>query len=86
MTIWRFVAFTIVGSAIFSSAVAGLGYALSSSWHHVVKDFSDVGYAALALAVLAVALAAAHRVKVLRAERAERAERASSTEPARSRS
>ncbi len=70
MTIVRFLVFTLAGSAVFSAAVAGAGYGLGSSYHKVVKDFSDAGYVAAALAVVAVALAIAHRIKVLREERA----------------
>jgi membrane protein DedA with SNARE-associated domain len=69
MSLGRFVAFTLAGSAVFTAAVAGAGYGVGANWHKVVKDFSDAGYVAAALAVLAVALGIAHRVKVLRDER-----------------
>src|SRR6202034_61986 len=72
MQIWRFLAFSIVGSAIFTSAVCSLGYAVGGSWHKVVKDFSDAGYVALALAVIAVAIGIVHRLRVLREERTVR--------------
>jgi membrane protein DedA with SNARE-associated domain len=71
MSLWRFLLFTVAGSAVFSSALAGAGYAVGSSWHKVVKDFSDAGYVALALAVIAIAVSIAHRVKVVHAERGE---------------
>ena len=70
MTVGKFLAFTVIGSAIFTSALAGAGDALGSSWHHVVKDFSYAGYVALGLVVLAIALAFTHRIRVVRAERA----------------
>jgi len=79
MTIVRFVLFTLVGSAVFTSAVAGIGYALGASWHRAVRDFSDAGYVAAGLAVLAIAAAIYHRVKVLRAERREQPVRAAAT-------
>lgn len=69
MSLWRFVAFTIAGSAVFTAAVAGAGYGLGASWHKVVKDFSDAGYVALALAVVAIGVGIWHRVRVVRAER-----------------
>jgi membrane protein DedA with SNARE-associated domain len=72
MSLWRFLAFTIVGAVIFTSAVSSLGYALGGSWHKVVKDFSDAGYVALALAVVAIAFGVAHRLRVLREERTVR--------------
>ena len=69
MTLWRFLVFSVIGDAIFSSALSSLGYALGGSWHTAVGDFSDAGYVALALAVLAVAVGIFHRVRVLREER-----------------
>jgi membrane protein DedA with SNARE-associated domain len=68
MTIGRFVAFSIVGAAMFTSALASVGYALGGSWHKAVRDFSDIGYVAGALAVVAVALAIVHRIRVIRHE------------------
>ena len=68
MTIARLVVFTVVGSAIFSAALGGIGYAVGSNWHRVVKDFSDAGYVVGAIAVVVVLVAIGHRVKVLREE------------------
>jgi membrane protein DedA with SNARE-associated domain len=79
MTLWRFFIFSLIGDVIFSSALSSLGYALGGSWHTVVKDFSDAGYVALALALIAVAIGALHRVKVLRQERAARGSAAGSS-------
>jgi membrane protein DedA with SNARE-associated domain len=70
MALWRFVLFSIVGAAMFTAALSSIGYALGGSWHKAVKDFSDVGYVALALAVIAIALGIYHRIRVLREERA----------------
>jgi membrane protein DedA with SNARE-associated domain len=70
MTIGRFLAFSVVGAAIFTSALASIGYALGGSWHKAVKDFSDVGYVAGALAVIGIVLGIAHRVRVIRHESA----------------
>ena len=70
MAIVRFVVYTVLGSAIFCATLASIGYALGASWHHVVKDFSYAGYVAAVLAVLVVAAAAYHRIRILRAERA----------------
>ncbi len=71
MAIVRFVAYTVLGSAIFSATLISIGYGLGASWHHVVKDFSYAGYVAAVLAVLVVTAAVYHRIRVLRAERAE---------------
>jgi membrane protein DedA with SNARE-associated domain len=72
MTLWRFVVFSIIGDAVFSAALSSGGYALGGSWHALVKDFSDAGYAALALAITAITVGVLHRVKVLRDERIAR--------------
>lgn len=65
----KFVAFTIIGSAIFVSLLAGVGYSLGASWHHVLKDFDYAGYVAAALVVVAVVIVFLHRVRVVRSER-----------------
>jgi membrane protein DedA with SNARE-associated domain len=70
MSIVRFLAFSVVGAAVFTSALCSIGYALGASWHKALSDFSDVGYVAGALAVVAVVLAIAHRFRAVRAEKA----------------
>ncbi len=70
MTTGRFLVFTTIGCAIWCGALAGVGYALGASWHHVIKVFSDAGYVVAALAVVAVVVLLAHRVSVVRSERA----------------
>lgn len=71
MAITRFVVYTIIGSAVFCAALISAGYALGSSWHHVVSGFSDAGYVALALAVVLVLVVVFHRIRTLRAERVQ---------------
>jgi membrane protein DedA with SNARE-associated domain len=70
MMIGRFLLFTVIGCAIWCTALASLGFALGSSYNHVLKDFSDAGYVLAALAVIAVAGLFAHRFRVVRKERA----------------
>jgi len=65
----KFAILTVLGSAVFTGALAGIGYSLGSSWHHVVKDFSYAGYVAIVLVVIAIALALVHRVRQVRSER-----------------
>jgi membrane protein DedA with SNARE-associated domain len=65
----KFLAFTTIGCAIWCTALSSFGYALGSSYEHVLKAFSDVGYLALALAVIAVVVIFWHRVRAVRAER-----------------
>jgi membrane protein DedA with SNARE-associated domain len=69
MAIAKFVAFTVIGCAIWCTALASLGYALGSSYNHTLKAFSDVGYVLAALAVIAVVILFIHRLGVVREER-----------------
>jgi membrane protein DedA with SNARE-associated domain len=69
MAIGKFVAFTLVGCAIWCTALGSLGYALGSSYHHALKAFSDVGYVLAALAVIAVIGLLIHRYRVIQEER-----------------
>ena len=65
----KFLVLTVIGCAIWCSALASIGYSLGASWHHVLKDFSYAGYIALVLAVGLVALVIVHRLSTLRSER-----------------
>jgi membrane protein DedA with SNARE-associated domain len=69
MAIAKFAVFTIVGCAVWCAALVSLGYSLGSSYNHVLKAFSDVGYVAAALAVIAVVVLFLHRLRVVREER-----------------
>jgi membrane protein DedA with SNARE-associated domain len=67
----RFGLYTVVGVAVWVSALASVGYALGGSWHSMVKGFGDAGYVAAAVIVLAIVAALVHRFRVVRAEHAE---------------
>jgi len=69
MAIGKFVAFTVIGCAIWCTAQASLGYALGSSYQHVLKAFSYAGYVLAVLAVIGVAVLFFHRLRVVREER-----------------
>ena len=69
MAFGKFLAFTVVGCAIWAAALAGIGYSLGASWHHVLQAFSYAGYVAGALIILAVAGAVVHRLRAVRAEK-----------------
>jgi membrane protein DedA with SNARE-associated domain len=69
MALGKFLAFTVVGCAIWCAALASTGDALGSSYNHVLKDFDDAGYVLAALAVIAVVGLFVHRFRVVRAER-----------------
>src|SRR6202046_2122582 len=69
MALVQFAVFTIIGCAIWCTALTSLGYSLGGTYHHVLKAFSDAGYIAAALFVVAVVALFLHRVRVVRAER-----------------
>ncbi len=70
MAVGKFLAFTVIGCAIWCAALASIGYSLGASWHHVIKAFSYAGYVVGALIVVAVIVAIVHRFRVVRAEKA----------------
>ncbi|HVC26000.1 MAG TPA: DedA family protein [Acidimicrobiales bacterium] len=65
----KFAVLTVLGCAVWCAALASVGYALGSSWHHVIKDFSDAGYVAAALVVVAIVFVVYHRIAQMRRER-----------------
>jgi membrane protein DedA with SNARE-associated domain len=69
MALGKFIAFTIIGCTIWCAALASLGYSLGSTYNHVLKGFTDAGYAFGVLAVIAVVLLFIHRLQVVREER-----------------
>jgi membrane protein DedA with SNARE-associated domain len=69
MAIGKFLVFTIVGCAVWCTALTSLGYSLGSGYSHVLKAFSLAGYLAAAVVVVAVIILLAHRFRVVRAER-----------------
>jgi membrane protein DedA with SNARE-associated domain len=64
MSVMPFAIFTLVGTAIYSAAVAGAGYALGTEWHTLVKGFTAAGFVLLGLAVVTVAVFVVHRWRV----------------------
>ncbi len=69
MAIGKFLIFTVIGCAIWCTALASLGDALGSSYNHVLKAFSYAGYVAAVLAVIAVVVLFLHRLRTVREER-----------------
>lgn len=53
MPLGRYTVLTLAGSAIWCFALAGIGYAIGSSWHNFHDSFRYVDYVILALIVLA---------------------------------
>jgi membrane protein DedA with SNARE-associated domain len=75
MALAKFAIFTVIGCAIWCTALCSLGYSLGSSYEHVVNAFSFAGYLLGALAVLAVVVVFWHRLRAYRGQRGlERAE------------
>ena len=76
MAMGKFLAFTVIGCAVWCAALASIGYSLGSSWHRVLKDFSYAGYVIAVLIVLAIVLVMVHRIRAVRAERSGQPPRA----------
>jgi membrane protein DedA with SNARE-associated domain len=69
MAVARFALYTVVACAIWCTALASAGYALGSSYAHVLKGFDDAGYIAAVLFVLTIFGLFAHRLRQVRQER-----------------
>jgi membrane protein DedA with SNARE-associated domain len=69
MRLGRFIVYTVIGCAVWCTALCSLGYSLGSSYNHVLKAFSYAGYLLGALAVVAVAVVFWHRWREYRSER-----------------
>ena len=69
MAIAKFMVFTVIGCALWCTALVSLGYSLGSSYHKVLKGFSYAGVVVGILAVIAVAVLFVHRIRVVREER-----------------
>ena len=54
MPFWRYIVFTLIGSAVWAFALAGAGYGLGNSYERFHRDFRFVDYA-VAVAILALA-------------------------------
>jgi membrane protein DedA with SNARE-associated domain len=69
MALPKFALFTVIGCAVWCTALCSLGYSLGSSYNHVLKGFSYAGYVLAAVAVVGIAFVIWHRVRQLRHER-----------------
>jgi membrane protein DedA with SNARE-associated domain len=68
MAISKFILYTVIGCAIWCSALVALGYSLGTTYDHVLKDFSYAGYVIAALVVLVIAGGFLHRLRTYRRE------------------
>jgi membrane protein DedA with SNARE-associated domain len=69
MALAKFFVFTVIGCAVWCTALCSLGYSLGSSYNHVQKAFSYVGYVLAALAVVAVVIVFVHRLREYKRQR-----------------
>ncbi len=69
MALAKFSVFTLIGCAVWCTALCSLGYSLGSSYNRVLKAFSYAGYVLGALAVVAVIVVFAHRWRAYRTQR-----------------
>ena len=69
MVVTKILIFTVIGCSLWCIALTSFGYALGGSYSRALKAFSDIGYVAAALAVVVVAVALWHRLRVVREER-----------------
>jgi membrane protein DedA with SNARE-associated domain len=69
MALGKFSVFTVIGCAVWCTALCSIGYSLGSSYNHVLKAFSYAGYVLGVLAVIAVAVIFWHRLREYRKQR-----------------
>ena len=71
MSLVPFGVFTAIGVTVWVGVLAGIGYALGSSYHSMVKALGAATYVVAGLAAVALAWALWHRVRAVRAERSD---------------
>jgi membrane protein DedA with SNARE-associated domain len=69
----RFGVLSLIGTLVYGSVIASIGYGVGSAWHTVAHDLSVAGYVVAALVVAAIASFVLIRVRALRREAAARA-------------
>jgi membrane protein DedA with SNARE-associated domain len=66
----RFGVLSLIGTLVYGSVIASIGYGVGSAWHTVEHDLSVAGYVLGALVVAAIAAFVIIRVRALRREAA----------------
>jgi membrane protein DedA with SNARE-associated domain len=64
----RFALLSLLGTAIYASAVASVGYAVASAWNTIYHAISIASYAIVAVVVIVVAAFFVHRIRAVRRE------------------
>lgn len=70
----RFGILSLIGTVVYATAVASIGYAVGSAWHSVSHDISVAGYIIVVLVVVAIAAFILIRLRELRREARAEAE------------
>jgi membrane protein DedA with SNARE-associated domain len=68
----RFVVATVIGTSVYVTGVACIGYALGDSWHRIVRGFTVAGALAAVAAAVVVAVAIYHRWQHVRRDQEAR--------------
>jgi membrane protein DedA with SNARE-associated domain len=66
----RFGVLSLIGTLVYGSVIASIGYGVGSAWHTVYRDLSVAGYVAAALAVVAIVAFVFIRLRAIRREAA----------------
>lgn len=69
MAFAKFLLFTVIGCAVWCTALSLLGYSLGTTYDSVQKKFSYATYVVAVLVVIAVGLLIWHRIRTMREER-----------------
>ena len=64
----RFGLLSLLGTVVYATAFASLGYALGSAWHQTARELSLAGYVVAAVVIAAIAVFVTLRVRSLRRE------------------
>src|SRR5262249_8690977 len=64
----RFGVLSLIGTAVYATVVATIGYSLGSSWQHVARALSVAGYVIAIVVVAAIAAFVIYRLREVRRE------------------
>jgi membrane protein DedA with SNARE-associated domain len=64
----RFGVLSLIGTAIYATVVASIGYGVGSAWHSVAHDLAVAGYVMFAIVVVAIVAFILYRVREVRRE------------------
>src|SRR6266536_2932151 len=68
MPLVRFGVLSLIGTAVYASAISAIGYGVGSAWDTVARGIAIAGYVLAALLVIAVAAFVTHRLRAVRRE------------------